>query len=263
MLAGASFGGVACSDFGTDPSEAVAIEFDPPLLPAIVAGDELRDSLGAPIALAARVFNADNELITGAPIRFIALDTGVVTVDSVTGRVIGIRAGEAGVIASIGGLQSGRLTLRVTLRPDTAVALDSLRDTLHYSFGSPALNEDTLRVFVGHDTVIAGTDTSVAVPHYLVRYRIVEPAGLPAADTAGTVLVDENRRASTVDTTSQSGIALRILRIARRAPIPDSVVVEAVVSRPDATPVPGSPIRYTIIVVTGQTPVAGRGPSPQ
>ncbi|HEU4642026.1 MAG TPA: hypothetical protein VFS44_06180 [Gemmatimonadaceae bacterium] len=240
----------ACSGFGTEPSEAVAIEIDTPVLPSVVAGDQMRDSLGAVAPLAARAFNANNELIADAPIRFFAVDTGAAVVDSLTGVVTGKRNGQISVIASVGKLQSSPLQVTITSRPDTVYALDTLRDTVQYSLGIPAANIDTLRVFVGHDTAIAGVDTAVAVSGYLVRYRIVEPAGLSRTDTLGTLLLgDDQRRPSTADTTGTDGVARRFLRIARQPPVPDSVVVEVVVSRPDATPVPGSPIRYTTIVV--------------
>lgn len=240
----------ACSGFGTEPSEAVAIEIDPPALPSVVAGDQLRDSLGAVAPLVARAFNADNQLIADAPIRFFAVDTGAAVVDSLTGVVTGRRNGQTFVIARVGDLQSERLPIVVTSRPDTVYALDTPRDTVQYSLGDPAANIDTLRVFVGHDTVIAGTDTAVAVGSYLVRYRITEPSGLSLTDTLGTLLLDDGqRRPSTADTTGTNGVAVRYLRIAQQPPVPDSVVVEVRVSRPDATPVPGSPIRYTTIVI--------------
>jgi hypothetical protein len=248
----------ACSEFGTAPDEAVSIEILPPELPALVVDDEMRDSTGAVVGITARAFNADDELIAEAPIRYFALDTGIIAVDSLTGRVTALRIGTRRVIAAIAGLQSEPIDIVVTERPDTAYTLDSPVDTVQYSVTQPELNVDSLRVFVGHDTTIGGVDTAVAVPNYLVRYRIVEPPGLSLTDTLGTILVqDRAGRAvpSTIDTTDNTGFALRFIRLARRPPIPDSVVVEAVVSRPDGTPLPGTPIRRTLIVVQdGQSP---------
>jgi hypothetical protein len=40
------------------------------VLPALVAGDSLRDSMGVVVSLTARALNADNQVIPGAPIRF-------------------------------------------------------------------------------------------------------------------------------------------------------------------------------------------------
>ncbi|MGH7719510.1 MAG: hypothetical protein ACREON_11790, partial [Gemmatimonadaceae bacterium] len=83
--------------------------------------------------------------------------------------------------------------------------------------------------------------------HYLVRFVIVDPAAA-AVDTTRLHLVDDARRPSTADTTNALGEAGRQLRFPARIspPIPDSVVVEARVRRPDQTAVPGSPIVYVV-----------------
>lgn len=252
LALGAAVAAVACSDFGTAPDDAVSIEFSPPQLGVVVAGDTLRDSTGAVEPLLARVFNADDELIAGAPLRYFALDSGTAIVDSLTGIVVGGQTGTVRVIASVDGLQSQPITLPITYRPDSAYALDSLRDTVNYSIANPAANVRAMGVHVAHDSVIAGVDSSVGVAGWRVRYRIVEPAGLPPADTLGTLLVHVSTgRPFSVDTTDANGDATRVrLRIAQRAPVPDSVVVEALVSRPDGTPLPGTPITFTTIVVT-------------
>jgi hypothetical protein len=124
-------------------------------------------------------------------------------------------------------------------------------DTVQYSIADPAANVDTLPVFVGHDTVTAaGADTSIAVPGWLVRYRIVQPAGLDPRDTVGTVLLGDNGRAATVDTTDASGVARLRLRIASRPPVPDTVVVEVLVNGADGAPLSGTPLRFTTLVVS-------------
>jgi hypothetical protein len=254
VLAGALLAG-ACTEVGSDPSAAVAIELDPTTLPSIVIGDSLRDSTGRAVPLAARALNSQNSVIPDAPIRFLAIDTGVVAVDSVTGFVVARRTGQAQVIASVGGLQSDRIFVRVTLRPDTVFGADSVRQTMRVSLtGQTASRSAPLRVFVGHDTVINGRDTAVAVPNYLVRFRIVEPTGdlVSLTDTSRVLLTNRDTgRPLTGDTTDVDGttrrIAVRITTAVRT--IPDSVVVEANVSRPDATPVPGSPVLFTIRIV--------------
>ena len=247
----------ACTEVGTDLSAAVAIEIDPTTLPSIVIGDSLRDSTGRAVPLAARAFNSQNDVIPNAPLRFLAIDTGVVQVDSVTGFVVGRRTGPAQVIASVGGLQSDRILVRVTLRPDTAFADTAVRQTMQFSLASAtAATSGRLKVFVGHDSVIAGRDSVSPVEHYLVRYRIVSPTGdtVSTSDTSRVVLAnpDLGGRASTVDTTDGGGVAGRVVRISTAVRIiPDSVVVEAKVSRPDATPLPGSPVLFTIRIVKG------------
>lgn len=243
---------LSCSEFGTDPDAAVAIEIDPLELPAIVVGDSLRDAMGQVVSLSARAFNSSNDIISGAPIRFYLLDTGIVTLDSITGRIFGQRTGQATVIASIGGLQSDRITIRVTLRPDTIFGLDSLRRSMLFSLQG-ATNSGDLRVFLGHDSLTsAGADTSIAVSNYLVRFRIVAPGGDSASisDTTRVVLTNESDRPSVVDTSDAQGIASRRLRLSAAVNIiPDSVVVEATATRPDNSPVAGSPVRFIIRII--------------
>lgn len=246
-------GAAACTEVGTDPQAAVAIELRPTPVPAVVVGDTLRDSTGAVITLDARAINVNNEVIAGAPIRFIALDTGVVSVDSTSGVIVGKRVGTSQVIASIQGLQSERITVAVTLQPDTAYGLDSLRRTMQLSLTTPAAaTSGPLRVFVGHDTIIAGIDTVIAVPNYLVRYEIVFPTDDSVSDTDTTkvLLANDLGRPSTVDTTAASGIAARAVRISTAVSvIPDSVIVDAHVSYPDTTSVPGAPVRFVIQIL--------------
>ncbi len=243
---------LSCSEFGTDADAAVAIEIDPIELPAIVVGDSLRDAAGQVVSLSARAFNSSNDVISSAPIRFYVLDTGVVALDSITGRVFGRRPGQATVIASIGGLQSERITIRVTLRPDTLFGLDSLRRSMPFSLRG-ATNSGDLRVFLGHDSLTAaGADTSVAVPNYLVRFRIAAPTGDSASvsDTTRVVLANEADRPSVADTTDARGIAARRLRLSAAVNIvPDSVVVEATAVLPDNSPVAGSPVRFVVRIV--------------
>jgi hypothetical protein len=257
VAAAAAIAAAACTEVGSDPSAAVAIELDPTTLPSIVIGDSLRDSTGRAVTLAARAFNSQNSVIPDAPLRFLAINTGVVAVDSVTGYVVGQKVGEADVVASVGGLQSERILVHVTLRPDTVFADTALRQTMQVSLVSAsAASSGSLSVRVGHDTVISGKDTTVGVQHYLVRYRIVTPTGdtVSTSDTTRVLLYNSDRggRASTVDTTDVNGLASRFVRISTAVrTIPDSVVVAANVSRPDATPLPGSPVLFTIRIVKG------------
>ncbi|MEJ7810061.1 MAG: hypothetical protein WKG32_06525 [Gemmatimonadaceae bacterium] len=244
--------GVACSEVGSDPRSAVAIELDPTERFTFVVGDSLRDTTGAVIGLVARALNSSNDVITDAPLRFLVIDTGIAGVDSLTGKLFGRRVGQVTVIASVGGLQSERITLRVTQRPDTVVALDSLRRFVQYSPGRPATASSPLRVFVGYDTVTAtGRDTVRGVSGYLVRFRIIRPGAdsASATDTSRVALVNESNRLSTDTLTDASGVAARRIRFSTAvAIVPDSVVVEARVVTPSAAPVPGSPARFTIRV---------------
>lgn len=243
----------ACTEIGSDPEAPVAIEIDSLPVPSVVVGDTLRDTLGAVLTMQARAINVDNEVIPGAPLRFLALDTGIVEVDSVTGTIVGNRVGNANLVASIQGLQSERIRIAVTERPDTVIGLDSLQRTMQVSLISgTAASSGPLNVFVGHDTTINGVDTAVAVPNYLVRFKIVYPTDDSVSDTDTTkvVLADDQGRPSTLDTTFTTGIGARQVRISTAvAVIPDSVVVEANVGYPDTTSVAGAPVRFVIQIL--------------
>lgn len=241
----------ACTEVGTDPDVAVAIEIDPPMLPAIAEGDSLRDTLGILRPIVARALNSRNEVIAGAPIRFLALrnDSAIISVDSSTGRVAGLRTGDADVVAQVAGLQSVRLQVRVTPAPDSVYPVSPLVDSVVYG-----LADDTARTLIvavaQHDTV-AGRDTLVLVPFWRVRYTIVDPPDLAAnTDTTRAYMADASNRLSRVDTTNAVDARRRI-----RFPTPvvsdttrRTFVTEVVVLRADGTPLPGSPLLFTTVI---------------
>lgn len=242
----------ACSEIGTDPDVPVAIEIDAPMLPAIAEGDSLRDTLGAVATVVARALNSRNEVIADAPIRFYALrnDSAIVAVDSLTGRVAGLRAGDAEVVAQVAGLQSVRLPVRVTANPDTVYAVSPLVDSVLYG-----LADDTaraLRVAVARRDTVGGRDTLLLVPFWRVRYTIVDPPDLATnTDTTRVYIANDANRLSRVDTTDASIGASRRIRFPIAA-VSDTTrrtfVTEVVVMRPDGTPLPGSPLLFTTVI---------------
>lgn len=251
-VAAAVAGAYACTEVGTDPDVPVAIEIDPPLLPAIAEGDSLRDTLGAVRPLVARALNSRNEVIAGAPIRFVALrnDSAIIAVDSGTGRVAGLRVGDAEVVAQVSGLQSVRLPVRVTRAPDTAYAASPLVDTVLYG-----LADDTARalvVAVAKRDTVGGRDTLVLVPFWRVRYTIVDPPELASnTDTTRVYMANAANRLSRVDTTDATEGARRRLRFPTAA-VSDTTrrtfVTEVVVMRANGTPLPGSPLLFTTVI---------------
>jgi hypothetical protein len=242
----------ACSEIGTDPDVPVAIEIDAPTLPAIAVGDSLRDTLGAVATVIARALNSRNEVIAGAPIRFYALrnDSAIIGVDSITGRIAGLRVGDADVIAQVAGLQSVRVPIRVTSNPDTVYPISPLVDTVRY-----ALADDTarvLRVGVARRDTVNGRDTLLLVPFWRVRYTIVDPPELAAnTDTTRVYIANDANRLSRVDTTDATIGASRRIRFPTAA-VSDTTrrefVTEVVVLRPDGTPLPGSPVLFTTVI---------------
>ncbi len=240
--------GLACTDVPSDPETPFAIEVVPPVLPSVVRGDTLRDTLGAVAPLEVHVLNADNDVIASAPVTFVKIDTAsLLTIDQQSGVIVGVDTGSVRVAATVGTLQSAPLALVVTLRPDTMTALSSLLDSMQFLVGRDTRLD--LRVRLGHDTTPGGvSDPTVPVRSYLVRFEIVEPAGLPPADTTVVTLVNDAGRPSRVDTTDATGEAKRAVRLSPAVLTvpPDSIIVEARAFRPDRTPVPGSPLRFIV-----------------
>src|SRR5688572_17971200 len=66
---------VACTDVSTNPDAVVALRFEGSAYPSIVAGDSLRDSLGALQPLVATPLNYLNEPVDGVPVVFSSPDT--------------------------------------------------------------------------------------------------------------------------------------------------------------------------------------------
>ncbi len=242
----------ACTEVGTDPNAAVAIEIDPPMLPAIAEGDSLRDTLGAVRPIVARALNSRNEVIPGAPIRFFALrnDSAVISVDSATGTVAGLRTGDADVVAQVAGLQSVRLPVRVTVAPDTVYAVSLLVDSVLYGLADDTAR--TLAVAVARHHTVAGRDTLVLVPFWRVRYTIVDPPDLTTnTDTTRVYMANESNRLSRVDTTNASNGGSRRIRFPTTV-VSDTTrrtfVTEVVVLRANGTPLPGSPLLFTTVI---------------
>jgi hypothetical protein len=242
---------VACTEVGTDPTVPVAIEIDPPVLPALAVGDTLRDTLGVVAPIVARALNSRNEVIPDAPITFVTLpNDSILDVDPETGIVVGNFVGQADVVAQVAGLQSVRLPMRVTIRPDTAFTDAVLVDSVLYGIADDTAR--TLVVTVMGRVTVDGRDTLVAVESWRVRYTITSPEGLAEnTDTTRVYMANSANRLSRVDTTDTNGDATRRIRFPL-AVVSDTArrtfVTEVVVLGAEGTPLPGSPIVFTTVI---------------
>ncbi len=231
---------LSCTDIPTADNAVLSIEFDSLPSPSVVLGDTIRDSTGKAVPITATVFNFKGAVISGAPVRFHALDRGI-RMDSVTGFAIGdsVRDIPVRIAVSVGSLQAIR-TLDVVLRPDTVVAVNG-RDSLSYALLDSTKNvSPALSVRVQHSL----TSADSVVKSYLVTFTVISPA-----DTLLARLVNEGGKSSRIDTTDVAGLASRQIRLspARLTALTDSVIVSATVKYHGAN-VRGSPVRLVLKV---------------
>lgn len=239
-LAALALFGVACS-IDTAPNTVTSLEFGALPFPAVVAQDTLRDTSGIAAPLRAIAFNSDNEEILDAPVRYAALE-GVISVDSVTGIVVGGAQADtaARIVAFIGGLQSEALRLSVVPRPDAVIASGTI-DTLRYSVTDTTANvSGDLSVRV----VNQATTPNASVRDWIVTFTLGTPA-----DSTKARIENETQRRSNMDTTSTGGIAARRIRLfpAGLTSPGDSIVVFAR-ARHRGTHIAGSPLRLVLHV---------------
>jgi hypothetical protein len=249
----------SCTDVVTNPAIAVAISFDTLPYPSVVAGDTLRDSLGRAAPMRAIAFNSSGGVIASAPIRYIAIDTGITIAP--TGIVTAqARTGKIRIVASVNGLQSIVETLTVARQPNAVVPVAPLTDTLFYApLDNPGTNVScplTVRVTTA--------DTAGGVPAtqgWVVSYQAFHD-GQPLVQsdtTLATVWDDLSSNATLVDTTIVDGTAARRVRVRSlglSVSPTDSVIVMATVRYRGAN-LPGSPIRFVVYA----TPKIGTGPA--
>lgn len=267
-----------CSEVPSDPKVPFAIEFNHAPSPSVVLGDTMFDSLGFTAPLKARVFNSKGDEIVGAGVTYHVVafahvdstnpafaDSVPLTVDAASGFVIGKTAPAfatktARIYAQAGKLQSQTITVTATRSADALVAAGPASDSLMLSF----LNTDSLllstpfSVRLLHTSGAPLTAADSAVPAYLVRFAIVQPAGA-STDTSYVMLTNGDRRRSELDTTDASGVASRQIRIRRvnfpftktagsDAIVRDTIVVRASAYRAGHALVPGSGVEFRFVI---------------
>ena len=188
-------------------------------LPGLVAGDTMRDSLGAVAPLEIIAYGADGEPLSPQPATtFIVLDTIAHTAGVL---LIGEEPGTARVLGAVGTLQTQPIPVKITLSPDVLVAADSVLHHKSYSI-------------LSGDTVIVSPDLNVLVQHVgtpnagveavIVRYTIDQAP--PSNGQGPTVVLYSENAPSMRDTTDGSGRAARRarLRLAALTPVAEDTV---------------------------------------
>jgi hypothetical protein len=245
LAVAAAFG---CADVSGNPATPVAIEFDSIPFPAIIAGDTMRDSLGAAAPLRGIAYNGAGNVIADAPFQFVSLDTGVTV--SPEGFLIATRRdGFVRLVATAGGVPSPSRRVEVTRSPDAVAATGETTITYGYVVPDVAGNvSPSLAVRVTSSDIAGGVSPNVA--GWLVRWRAVYAGDtLGAGDTTLVTLLDEGTRRSMLDTTGTDGTSARRLRVFanRLAATVDSFVVVAEVRR-HGIQLAGSPVRFVVNV---------------
>jgi len=235
----------ACADVSVAPGHAAAVALDSVMAPSVVAGDSLRDTLGIARPMYGTAYDGSGHIITGFPLRFRALDSGIV-IDSTTGYIVGdtARSTPIRLLIDAVGLQTPIVQLYVVPRPDTLSAVTGDTSITYSVTDTSAVFSPELQVLLQHDS--AGTLSPVQA--YVVSYAITYPA-----DTTVAQLVNRSGRTSFVDTTGSNGVAGRSIRIRplHLSATTDSVVVLASAKYRGAL-VAGSPIRLVLHVAPNQ-----------
>lgn len=232
---------LSCAEIGP-AGQPASIAFEELPAPAVVAGDTLRDASGAPAPLRASVLDARNNPVTDAPVRFVAIDEGLLITED--HFVIGQNAGQTvRIFAEVDGLQTGVVRLNVTRRPDEVRAESDPEQVLEYV--PPIIaTSGPFTVGVLHRDASAPLDS--VVPRYIVRFDIV---GMAPGDTVPGYLVDDRGIRSLVDTTDAQGLASRRFRLnpATLQTLVDTLEIRASVDY-RGSPVAGSPVSFLLII---------------
>ena len=253
---------VGCAQVGSAPDVPAAIELSALPSPSVVIGDSLRNIDGVVAPVKATVRNLSGDVITGTSVRYLYADylrDTALAVDSLTGIVRAIKAatGDARLAARVGGALQVLKALVVTTRPDSADRVGQttllfttvLADTGRS--GAASNTSPSLNLTIRH--VDAGGITS-GVNAWPVKFEVLSPANATNDTTKSVWMVDDQGRASVLDTSDVSGVASRKIRI-RAAQFPAAGVVDSVIVRATVTykgvALKGVPVRIAVPVKRG------------
>ena len=211
---------VACK-VSTNLDQVIALDIGLPYGGQVEVGDTLVPT--------ARALNGRGDSV-GAEIIWGALDTTAIrVVDSTTGATEGKAVGSGDLQARVGLLRSNPIRITVVAHLDSVRRLDSLMTV---------------------DTVMIAADTSlsdslsvqlVASPSAAIGRRVIFTATtFPATGPLFTFVPNDTVFSNGV------GVAAARLRLDPGSAFPDSIIVFANVSRPDGTPIPGSPVKFLL-----------------
>jgi hypothetical protein len=249
-------GGAATLSCGDVPTGENGIAFYTPVLlplPAVAAGDTLRDSLGRAAPLRVLAFSRDSQEITGLTVTFVpVLIPADVTIDSATGILVArdtLRSVQ--LVGRIGDrLQTSVVTLQIVPEPSVITRTeDATADTAISVLTPKPLPVAITGTFRGVTTPVNGI-----IVHYTIDSLL--PRGLPSGSAilttpTGTSLRPDSTTA--VDTTKTAGNSTRSVLVLAGSPVARVFVSIRANHLHDGTPLTGSPVRFDI-AVKPQTP---------
>jgi hypothetical protein len=232
--------GAGCTAITGDFSDVISLLYTGPAAPSVLEGDT--------VTLTAVALDRAGDPLPDVPViwRVLEPDTAPVglTLDSTTGLVTGVFAGRWRVQGDADGLRTN--LIQVTVNP-VADSIAALQDTVTLPAGDADTPSLTATVY---DLPPSGVPTTVAGAP--VRFTLVSPApGTPEAATlalappGGEPGSDPH---TVVDTTTSGGLAFATLRRVGSGQ-PGTAVVEAVALAPAGGIIPGTPARFTVLIV--------------
>ena len=230
---------VACNKFGPgDLSRVIAIE--------VIAPDSLEEY--DTLTPHARVLDGHGDSVA-ATVVWAAGDTApiLIVLDSLTGRTVANRFGQTGRLVALSrshGITSNAVSIRTLAAADTLFAVGATVDTVTLSADSVS---DSLKVEVADTIKSASGGDSLTVP--LAGRPVVYSITYPVTSGPVTLVTNDSTHVlATTDTvtTSSVGIAFAKVRLLS-APVPDSVVIQAIARRRAVgDTVPGSPATFVV-----------------
>jgi hypothetical protein len=233
----------ACNPLANDAEKIIALEIYGPAERTIEEGDTL--------TLTARALNLAGDTVPGAVITWemVDVDSGQVgfTLDESTGLVTAYAPGSGRVRPRVEDLTTlAVITVTVTAAPDSVAPGGDLTVAL-----APGDSLSPPLAVVVYDLTTDPPNT-MAIAEKPVQFYLVDPVpGSPAADGFFLTVPDSleagpdlHRITATTDAGGRaSAVARRIAGIA----VPDSAVVDAMVTTAAGVTVAGSPIRFVVI----------------
>lgn len=216
-------------------------------LPAVAAGDTLRDSLGRAAPLRVRAFTRDSQEITGLTVTFVP-----------TALPSNVRIDARGFLVADDTVRSVQLVGRIGDRLQTTVAtLLIVPNPL--SIGRPAGDEAgdtavTLPTLRPLPVTVTGNHRGQVTPvnGILVRYRIdsLRPAGPSGRAILTNASGSPQRPDSTiaVDTTDASGNVSRSVLVVAGSGVARVFISASARRLTDGAPLAGSPVRFELAV---------------